>query len=482
MPNIGGVAAGAVRKVTDTFNRTVTGQLGTASGGSERVWTTLAGTWYVNSTSAQSDTAGSSYARASQLLYPNATMSADVSGGVGFLFWGIDASNWWSAYPNYIQNSSTSSSCTGSLVHCYTSGCTPSGGCGTIYQTTGGGVTTCTGSAVHCYTAACAPGGCGTIYETLGGGVTTCTGSAVHCYTAACAPGGCGTVTEVLGGGETTCTGSTVSCYTDACAPGGCGAVTETITQTCPSGYSGPTYGYNNSGIFGLWCSATTTVNTSIKTCTETYGTGSVNSAEPCTSCYATVNGTYQFIGCCEVGTSGSYQGCKGLNTSVVTTYVGYTDSYVRTQNTNVTSAVTYDRYQSTNVTSPVTYDRYQSTNVTSPVTYDRYQNTTVSTTTYTYDTQIKVVSSVSGTIVTQSTTTLVSASSSLSPVASLKAVTLNDQVTVTAYSGTGLGTQLGSPVVYTATSPNKGGSVGIIKGPSAYSQGSTLDNYSATA
>jgi hypothetical protein len=160
----------------------------------------------------------------------------------------------------------------------------------------------------------------------------------------------------------------------------------------------------------------------------------------------------------CPGQTCNELPDCQGA--SISATYSGST--YTRTQNTNVT---TYTRTQNTNVT-----------------TYTRTQNTTVTSTTYSYDTQIKVISSVSGSVVTASTTTLVSGAGSLSPVGSLKVVTSGNSATITAYSSAGLVSQLGSPITYSPGSPNTGHWVGIIKAPSTYSQGSTLDNFSATA
>jgi len=334
MPNIGGIAAGIVRVISDTFNRTVSGSLGSASGGTQRAWLTTAGTWSANGSSATSSDAGSSYARAYQLLYPNSTISADVSGGVGLSFWASTESSilWYAAYPNYIENSSTSSSCTGSTVSCSDSSNT-------------------------------------------------------------CNPGGCGAVSS---SSSTTCTGSTVSCTdsSNTCSPGGCGTITSVSNPTyyCPD----PAYPY--------------LCNSPFKNCNE----------------LPTCNG-------------GSIAPTEGAGT------------FTRTQKTNVT-------------------------------TYTRTQNTTVSSTTYTYNTQIIVISSVSGSVVTASTTTLVSGAGSLSPVGSLKVVTSGNSATITAYSSAGLVSQLGSPITYSPSSPNTGHWVGIVKAPSNYNQGSTLDNFSATA
>lgn len=327
MPILGAIASSILKIITDNFNRTTSGGLGTSSSGA--VWNGLRGVWFANGSQAQSNDSASTYPVASVSFRSNATVSADVSGGVGLSYWIADSNNYWASYPNYIQNSST---------------------------------------------------------------VTTCTGSTVSCTdtTNTCNPGGCGTVSS---SSSTTCTGATVSCTdtTNTCNPGGCGSISSSgvTTYTCPD----PGYPYLCPGA----------------TCNELDNCGGA-------SIPATASGT----------------------------------TYTRTQNTNVT-------------------------------TYTRSQNTNVTTTIYTYDTQIKVISSVSGSIVTDSTTTLVSAASSLSPVGSLKVVTSGNQITTTAYSGTNLTSPLGSPIVRTPSSPNTGNSVGIIKAPSTYLQGSTLDTFSAS-
>jgi hypothetical protein len=336
MPNIGGIAAGAVRKVSDAFTRTNTGPLGTPTGGTQKVWSTAVGTWYANGTSAQSDTAASTYANSYQLLYPNATISADVSGGVGLSFWASSAYPifYYASFPKYVQNSSTSSSCTGTTVSCSdtSNSCTPTGGCGTV--SSNGGVTTCTG------------------------GTATCT---------------------------------------------------DTVTGCKPTN----------------WCGAVVSSSTNTTNCATGFFQPPMLSNGYVSGCYSAPSG-------------GSY---------ITSAYTTYSNTY----NTNVT-------------------------------TYTRTQNTTVSSTTYTYDTQITTITSAAGSVVATTTTTLVSSSSSLSTVGSLKVVTAGTSATITAYSLAGLSGVLGSPVTFTPGGTPTGPYVGIIKAPSSYNQGSTLDNFSATA
>jgi hypothetical protein len=157
------------------------------------------------------------------------------------------------------------------------------------------------------------------------------------------------------------------------------------------------------------------------------------------------------------------------------------TANYDRSSATNVTSAVTYDRYSATTVPVAAYYTRSRNDTVTSATTYACYTSTST-VTTYTYDTRVVVVSSISGSVATDSTTTLVSGAGSLSPINSLKVNTTGNDITVTAYSSAGLVSALGSPVVRSISEPTRGTSVGIVKGPTAYNQGTTLDNFSAQA
>jgi hypothetical protein len=391
--------------------------------------------------------------------------------------------------------------------------------------------------------------------------VSECTGGTVTCTdtTNTCTPSNyCGTITSTT---NNTCDGPEVACSdsTNTCNPGGCGTIYSSQdygSATCPSGYTGPTYTYNGNGIFGYWCTQIVTTNTAIKTCTETYGAGSVNSAQPCTSCYAVVNGTNTFIGCCEVGTSGVYQGCKGLTTGTVYNYASptYPITYYRTQKTTQTSytrsapslytypvyvrrsatnLTTYTRSQSSNATtytrtspsnnavttytrtSPsnvTTYTRTSPSNVTSTtytrtspsnvttITYTRTSPSNVTTTNYTrssatnvtnttytrtsasnlttttYGYNLRLIKSVGGTV-----STATGDISLTSAAVAIKVTTSGNDIVAQAYSDTGLTITLGSAISYTATSPVKGTAHGIIKAPSAYGQGSTVDNFSIT-
>jgi hypothetical protein len=96
--------------------------------------------------------------------------------------------------------------------------------------------------------------------------------------------------------------------------------------------------------------------------------------------------------------------------------------------------------------------------------------------------TTLSIYSDVSGTITTPTSSTIAtqSNSSSYTTASSILVSTSGDVITAKAYSSAGLSSQLGSDLVYTATSPTKGTSVGIVKTPSTTNAGSLLDNFAA--
>ena len=99
-----------------------------------------------------------------------------------------------------------------------------------------------------------------------------------------------------------------------------------------------------------------------------------------------------------------------------------------------------------------------------------------------TYYTDLVIVSSVSGSVVSQSATRLATnTNTNYTTVGSVMVSTVGNQITAKAYASAGLTSQLGSNIVITPTSPTKGTSVGIIKAPSSGSQGSTVDNFLGT-
>ena len=456
MLRLGIIASSISKAIIDLFNRVTSGSLGTATSG--QIWGATRGVWFANGTQAQSNDAASTYPIASIPLSQNSTMKIDTSGGCGLSFWVTDAGSWWGAYPFY--TSSTVLNCTGPDAYCYSAGCTPVNSCGTINQTTN---TTCSGPDAYCYSAGCTPANsCGSINQTTN---TTCSGPDSYCYSAGCTPSNsCGTINQTT---SSTCTGPTASCSGAGCIPpNSCGAISESSNTTC----TGPT----------VSCSDTTnTCNPggcgAVSFTSAVYGGGTFADDTPCSLTGGTNSPCYN---CGLTGTNPP--NCGPNPFFYCCSYPSYTE-YTRTQNTNVTTitrssatnVTSYTRWSPTNVT---TYTRWSPTNVT---TYTRWSATNVGLTTYT--TSIRVISSVSGTVATESTTTLATSTSSRPIVASMEANTTGDVITIKGYSAVGQTTQLGSTITRTPVSPVKGTGVGIIKAPTTDDQGSTLDNYSAS-
>lgn len=93
---LGILAASLKKAITDAFNRTTSGTLGTADSG--QVWANLRGTWFANGSKATTATAASSYPIASvQASTTNTTTSASVTSGTGVAFWIADSGSWWAS-------------------------------------------------------------------------------------------------------------------------------------------------------------------------------------------------------------------------------------------------------------------------------------------------------------------------------------------------------------------------------------------------
>jgi len=270
--------------VTDSFTRTTSGTLGSADLGGTWVNGTIAGSsgWFANgSTASTSDSisAGTSISTISLVEIGSEDGFAEVttSGGVGPTIWanysGTTPTTWWAAIPYKIETATPyeyQGNCVcNATTTCNT--CASAAACGTTstpfsYPATANYVYQGANSSSTDVGAAGA--------RTVQGSYATCSYSC---------PSG-----QTLGG-----VGNT-SCYTDttySCSPAGVGCA-----------YNGQSYSY--------------TVNSSLKTCQQTYSTGVTNSSQGSCS-YALQSGTVTDGGC-ETGTSGNYRGCKGINTTLV--------------------------------------------------------------------------------------------------------------------------------------------------------------------
>ena len=233
---------------------------------------------------------------------------------------------------------------------------------------------------------------------------------------------------------STACTGPTAYCYSAGCTPAdSCGAISETTSTTCT----------------GSTVSCVDTTNTC-----NPGGCGTVTSTSVLISSYYAPNDTpcsglgATSVACSNCGLGGTTgPNCTPAPSYYCCLFPSYTQ-YTRTQNTLVTN---YTRSSATNVT------------------------------TTTYTSAARIISSVSGTVATDSTTTLATSTSSYTNIASMQVNTVGTTINVKGYSGAGQTTQLGSTITRTPTTPVRGTSIGIIKAPTTANQGSTLDNFNAT-
>jgi conjugal transfer mating pair stabilization protein TraN len=292
----------------DTFTRTTSGNLGTSE--SFFSWSSLFGTWFANGTQAQSNNAVSS-GTAGALSYldigtTEAVTSVGVTTGTGPAFWITEAGSWWGAVTTSDQTDAT-----------YTYPCNCA--CNGHNQTT---CNTCTNAAFGTYSCPTTYTATGTTSPVLQGNATLVTttidqGAASPNYSAQY-QGAATLVTNSVYVGSATPVYSTTS--QDATA--------STSTTYSYSGSSTRVY-YCPSGqtVSGSRC-YTSTQSIAIQSCFTTYGSGVVNSSQACTSCYASVNGSNVFVGCCETGTSGAYRGCKGYAISTSSVDSGSADYY----------------------------------------------------------------------------------------------------------------------------------------------------------
>jgi len=244
-------------------------------------------------------------------------------------------------------------------------------------------------------------------------------------------------------------------------------SVSNTTTVSCSAGYGT----YSSTGVFG-GCGYTTNPGTS--TCNGNCLPGQLLSS--CCNPGAAVPTTV-YTTTCTCSTGVTYNPTTGCPATYITAPPQICQALGGTYNfvggTCNLPAVT----PTCSTTSTTTYSCCTSYTTTA-TTYTGYTSSTSSTVT-TYSTSIRVISSVSGSVVTDSTTSLTSNTSSYTNLASMEVATSSGSITAKGYSATGQVTQLGSTVSRSPSSPIRGSSVGIIKAPTDANQGSTLDNYS---
>ena len=456
-------------KIQDAFNRasTTTG-LGTADSG--QVWNAIRGVWRISgSNAAVSDDAASTYPIAAiNLGSSDVAVTMDVSDGVGAAFWVTDSGSWWSSYVRKTTSPSSYSVCNGGYAACSGGGCSPASNCCSgISQSTD---FYCNAGGASCSGSGCQPSGCCSGVSYSGGGIycsdyrtgqSSSSGCVGDCSSSgggsSCNAGYTSRTGEWAGiccggystsGGGQTCDrlyASSLGGYPSNCC-GGYGTYDEQYVSSYSCAYNissctgrnctpsgccaGEAYilkNYYTGGVYYSDCWSGSSANYSYRTRYYCY-TGYTQ--EPTYfNCYTqyTTNPTY-------------YSGCWGYSAypitgSCYTQYTGYT---------------TRSCYTS--------YNQYPSTN---------------------YSTDIVIISSVSGTVTTAATQNISFNSSGFTQVGSVFVSTLGDAITAKAYSGSAQTGELAT-LSHTPSSPTKGTSVGIIKGPSDGSQGSTADTFLA--
>lgn len=529
-------------KVQDAFNRASTASgLGTADSG--QVWTALRGNWRVSgANSAISDDAGSTYALASANLgNTDVSVQADVSGGTGVAFWVTDSGSWWASYPQYTQSTSAiTGSCTTPASYSYyysTWNTTVSGtSCSGTYSFGTTNPTSSQISAAGCCSGVSSQAGsltCGSYQYsvTFDSCASGCSYQFVEFRSVPSTSSYCnyaGTINWTGSAPSNCCfsyniTTTPTTTYTiPACGTQCSGTVGGGTTYTIPecgtqcSGVAGggTTYSYfaieragdscANYGATSTSCSNSSNCicNNAFYCCRTTTTSGSVSCTGNCQ-----VETSYSCSGNCQSGSVTTGQCMTNLITSVTYTNVAYYNCYTTSsQGATTYSCNTPQGTSSCSGSASCTgYNCYsggacgglsqnligtgsscsggQSTcsgagctpsNCCSGVSYSGGDTT--------YYTDLVIVSSVSGTVVSQSATRLATnTNTTYTTVGSLIVSTVGNQITAKAYASAGLTTQLGSNIVITPTSPTKGTSVGIIKAPSTGSQGSTVDNFLGT-
>lgn len=509
-------------KIQDAFNRTSTAAgLGTADSG--QAWNATSGNWRINgSNQAQSDDSASNYPIVSANLgNTDVKVQADVSGGVGPAFWVSSAGSWWAAVPRYTTytTSSTSTVCDQSPNSCYSSGCNPGGCCSGISESSS---TTCNGGYVTCGNSSCSdyPNRCAGPFSSTSGGGQSCNGGCGS-NTTGCPAGNCACSSSTSGGGQT-CTGGKTDAYQNsncaslggACGSGpfsetatgsycggtsncygtdymaaltapGCGLPGDNGSYQCPSGQVYGSWNGQNFGCYTYSSGGTTYQVNDGGTCSSL---GSGYTQVSCSNCTGMGPcGTGGFVCCRSSGTAGyTYVGpgtyvanwCKSSQTVTFT----YTNYYCYTSYVGTPSTTTYN-YCMSYTQNPVVTTYYAYTSFTTSITRTCFTSSrSVTTNTTNYKTELVLLSSVSGTVISSAASTISDNTSGFTTVGSVYVQTGGNAISAYAYSASNLGgSQLGPTLTHTASNPTRGTSVGIIKSPSSGSQGSTADNFLAT-
>lgn len=180
-----------------------------------------------------------------------------------------------------------------------------------------------------------------------------------------------------------------------------------------------------------------------------------------------------------DPGTPASGCVCGGSYTTTYTDYTGFDSSTCAAAGGQYIGGPTFICRFSTTTYSCNTCPLVCTCNPCSPTTYcygcgtQYYCNNCGTATGYNY--YLRLLNSSGGTVSTATGDISIG-----SAAAAVKVTTSGNSITAQAYSDVGLTSTLGSALTYTATSPTRTVNHGIIKAPSNYSQGSTVDSFSA--
>lgn len=428
-------------------------------------WKSYRGSWVLGTGVAISSSDPTVYAISGvKLSLPNLTASAGVTGGTGLTYWISDANSWVASVP--YNTTSTSYPCNAGLVTNQSN--PPSGSCCTP-------VTTIAGSAAFSYTAQWNP--------PYSYSYTAAWSDAYsYSYTAYNAPGYSYSYTAYTAPGysytynasnsftaQTRCCGTyniAKDFYQRTNGIGLCyqcsGPCDETysFSACCPSGTikTGSTCYYPGSNVW----SCPSGGSLSGTTCTVTVG--------PTTTC---PSGGSLSGNSCIVNVAGGYTCPSGGSLSGSNCIVNVGGSYycpsggsLSGSNCNVSVSGSYSCPSGGSLSGTTCYVGA------GPNSYSCYTQTTTQTN---YNYYLKVIKSIGGVVSSVGSDVALPSQ----PLA-IKVIISGTTIQSIAYSTIGMSNSIGSRSD-TITSPSPTGVVGIIKTPSAYNQGSTVSNFSAT-
>ena len=414
--------------IKDSFGRSTSGSLGSSD--TSQPWTNRTGTWYANGSQAQSDTAASSYPVASVVFPANdVTVSASVTGGTGPAVWVSSSGDWYAAILFWTQVNSTyacNCSCNGhyeSYSYPVYNSCASCSACGSFVS--GGSSYAATNNPTQTFTG----------YSYYG----SASGPNYSC------PNG-GTLNGTR-------------CETTTVTQG------QTISLGCVSGFSGCanySYPYGETPAPGI-CGCATGQNRVC--CTQFIPGGTTTSSYTATISYSCPGGTV----CCQPGSASCY-------TATYSTVNNYScPSGGTLSGTTCIIAGTTTCYSCQNSSCGVSYYASGSTFV-SGGTYpncDSYGASCQTCGTLTNSYFLRILKSVNGVVTSPASDITLP-----SQPAAIRMTTSGNTITYQAFADTSLTSPIGTQGSITESSPNKIQNYGIIKAPTTYGQGSTVDNF----